>query len=358
MWRRAGVVVALAAAAVPLVAQASRGETETAGVIREAWFQAPVVAEAGPLCGTPSGCNPLRPGGYPEDTLHVGNLNGSTTELTVVTFERSVVPASAELVGGTAVFPVADGMAGTVAAESAGIAACLVVESFEEVDGAPASEAPRFDCSVRSVAVYDGSSTPPRFTVDLAAFVSAWEDGRGQGIALVPDTADTGSWNVAFSGRERGGEGVAPPPSAELVWHRAAGEPDPSTAGTGSGLVTPSGTTAGNGGAPAASGGPGGPFTAVEPPDAGAPAEPVVAAPAQQPAAPSPPGPQDAVALATGPGTAPPGYAYRWAWLVPLIVLVVGGSLTRSLATEVSVVPTDAPRGLRARLWLALWPED
>lgn len=363
----AGAVVA-ALLALPVLAPPAAGATGEVGLVREAWFQAPVAAEVEPLCAAPTGCSPTRPSGYPEDTLHVGNLNGSTSELATITFDRSVVPATAELVGGTAVLPVADAVAGTLAADTAAIVACLVVEPFEEVDGAPASEAPAHDCTVRSVATYDAEASPARFVVDLSPFVAAWEDGRGQGIALVPDSADTGSWHVAFSGRERSGEGTTPPPSAQLVWQPASEATDTDVDGS-SDTVPPAtpidpapapppaapAPTSGEGQAPSF-----GQDTAPVPndpvdaqPPAVAPA-PEQGAPADAVAAPAP----DTTALPVTPASVPIGYAYRWGWVLPLLVLLAGTSLTRSLATEVQVVPAAAPRGLGGRLWLAIWDRD
>ena len=345
-WRVGASLLGFGAA---LAFTPAAADTTTASVVRDAWYQAPLAADLEPLCEVPTGCNPAG-AMYADGTMHVGNLNGGTTEFSVVVFDATVLPPFAELAGGTAVFPVLDGSEGSAAVDAAVLTACLVREPFDEVDGAPADQAPAYDCSVRAPVANDVANA--RLVVDLARFADAWQAGGAFGLALLPDSGDVGSWHVALAGREASDNA----PRADLLWHSPASDDDPATSAD-------SGDPAG---APAdpvdepASDGTADPGPAVLPP-------PQVSRP---PAEPSPPEPVvavpeggsdsgttgDAQPIVTA--SEPVPYPYKVTWLLPLLILVGASSLTRSLRQEVAVVPADASKGLRARLWLALWPDE
>lgn len=319
----------------------------SAGAVRDAWYQAPLAADLEPLCAAPTGCSPAG-AAYADGTLHVGNLNGGTTEFSVVAFDTAALPPFAVLTGGTAVFPLLDASGGSIAEDNAVLTACLLTASFEEVDGAPVGEAPAYDCAVRAPAVVDVDAG--HVLVDLTRFVDAWVDGPF-GLALLPDSADAGSWHVALAGRE-----ADDGPRAELLWQSPADDAGASPDGSAGAPTAPPSddpVPASTGSPPAVSGGV--PPAAPPPgPIGAAPTGPVVAEPGdtdneegstEQP-------------IVTAAEPVPVPYPYKVAWLLPLVVLVASASMTRSLRQDVLVIPADAPRGLRARLWFALWPEE
>jgi len=332
-----------------LIAPAAADVT-TASVVRDAWYQAPLASDLAPLCTAPTGCNPVA-NAYGDGTLQVGNLNGGTTEFSVVQFDGGVLPPFAEVTGGTAVLPVLDANEGSFGVDTAAVTTCLVREPFDEVDGAAADQAPHYDCTVRSPAVYDGEAQ--RFTVDLTPFAEAWSAGGVSALVLLPDSADVGNWHVALAGREAADDTA---PRAELLWRSpapadtdgsaTAGDSPPVSSDGKTPAPTPAPTSEGIGitspqsPSPPVGTAPRGPVVAVPDGDVGPPHDTL-----EQP-----------IVTAAEPVAIP--YPYKAAWLLPLVLLIAGFGLTRSLNQEVVVIATDAPQGLRARLWLALWPEE
>lgn len=198
-----GAVLGPAAAAL-----AAGSGTVTTGPSAEAWYR------FSPLCGTPTGC-PAQPSPYAAGTLHVGVNLGAEEDRTVLQLDLSSLPAGTKPAGGQLRLPVATGTQdGARSPATATIRACPVDEQVKDVDGSYA-DVPEPDCEAASVdAVYEPATAeaPASFTVDLAALAVVWQESLAPGaLALLPAEAPapTDAWHVAFSRRDREGEGVA-----------------------------------------------------------------------------------------------------------------------------------------------------
>lgn len=333
----------------PGEAHAAEAEVATAA---EAWYRMSPAEEAvcGPAGGCPAGTStPTSP--YPDDTLHVESVSGRETARTYVKFDLASLPLGVELAGGTAVLPVADTDSGTVNAESAALRACLVTEPFTPVEGGTPSEAPTVDCETSAPAEFDADEGQPRFTVDLSVFAARWNDGApDHGVALLADGSEgSGTWHLAFSGRDRDDEDAAPPITATVVYEEAptaafdgyepvAGPTSPSAPGT-----TPGRATGGQQS-----------LSAPSYEQATTRRNTDMSEPAPQVAP-----PQAVDAQTTGPTTslAAGGLAKEAVWFLPLLLLTAAGGLARSLDGEVEVLAPDALPGLPVRLWEAFFPE-
>lgn len=196
--------------ALPALAAAS-GEA-TVKPAAEAWYRTT------PACGLPTGCADLTgaPSQYSPETLHVGVNAGAEEARTYLRLDLAPLPAGTKPTGGTLLLPVATGSNdGTRAPETAEFQACAVNGEVTDVDGSFA-QPPEADCEAASAPatfVPAEGENPPAFTVDLATFPAAWEGGATPGaLALLPaaETAPPDSWHVAFSQRDRTGDGVVP----------------------------------------------------------------------------------------------------------------------------------------------------
>lgn len=349
-------------AALPVLAQPAGGSAE-AGTSLEAWYRtSPVGGEDDPLCATPAGCpaapvSPAPP--YPDGTLHVGATSGRPDAVTYVAFDTSILPAGAELTGGTAVFPVAGVQDGSVAAETAELQACLVGQPFEPAQGAPAEEAPAPDCAVPVPATYVAEGEVPSFEVDLTRFAAAWGGiGAIAGLALVPADGATGTWHVAFSGREREQEASAPPITALLTYREAAADSG-AGGGFGSSLFPdpPSGSSGSSGSGFDSSSSPFSSGFQSAPSSGPAVAAPQTAAPGGADPAPQVAAPETVTGQPVAALVAPGAYPYPVVWLLPLALALGAVVLSRALTGEVEVLADDDERDLIARLWLAFFPE-
>lgn len=323
----------------------------------EAWFRtSPVGGPDDPLCAMPVGCPvaPVPPAPpYPEDTLHVGATAGRSDAVTYVAFDTASLPDGATLTGGTARFPVASSEDGTLAPDTARLLACVVTEPFEPARGDRPDAAPEPRCDLAAEATYVADDDLPRFEVDLATFVAAWEPpGAVAGLALVPSPEDPGTWHVAFSAREREQDGAAPPISAAVDYTVTTTE-DRSSSGFGDSSFGGGSTTLPRSSSPPTSSSGG----FVSRPSA--PAPPVVSdadgGRAEAPPVVAPPSVEGEPVAAP---VLPAGYAYPVAWLLPLALALGGTLLTRSLTREVEVLDDDAQRDLVGRLWLAFFPDQ
>lgn len=197
------------AALGPAVAALAAGSgTTTTGPAAEAWYR------FSPLCATPIGC-PSQASPYAADTLHVGVNLGAEEDRTVLQIDLSSLPAGTKPAGGQLRLPVAAGAQdGSRTPETAKIRACPLYDDVEDVDGSFV-DVPEPDCKAASVdAVYEPAAgeVPAAFTVDLAALAVIWQESVSPGaLALLPAEAPapTDAWHVAFSRRDREGEGVA-----------------------------------------------------------------------------------------------------------------------------------------------------
>lgn len=197
------------AALGPAVAALAAGSgTATTGPSAEAWYR------FSPLCATPLGC-PSQASPYAADTLHVGVNLGAEEDRTVLQMDLSSLPAGTKPAGGQLRLPIATGAQdGSRTPETAKIRACPLYDEVEDVDGS-FDDVPEPDCKAASVdAVYEPAAgeAPAAFTVDLAALAVIWQESVAPGaLALLPAEAPapTDAWHVAFSRRDREGEGVA-----------------------------------------------------------------------------------------------------------------------------------------------------
>lgn len=338
------VAVAVLLALPLLLPGAALAETaEGVPTLIEAWYRTSPIdtgGEESPVCQLPTGCPEAPaelPNQYPPMTLHVDQVGPTSTAQTFFSLDLGALSFDAEVTGGTVTLPVAGADAGTQAPETAQIVACLVSEPIAPAEGGSASEAPAYDCATSAPATFV-PGPPPVFTVDLAPFVGALSSGTSQGLALVaaPDSAPA-NWHVALSAKGREAEGAAPITAAVQFT-----QPEPTSFGGGSfspGVV--SGNTVPP---PSALGG----FAFELPPAAlplpsstlGLPAstafQPQIA---QPPAAPVQVAPPVAAAPVQQPVAAIGnlGYAYPAVWLLPLVLLGVGGALSRSLTAEMTL---------------------
>jgi hypothetical protein len=196
---------AVAPAAVALAAGSGSVTTTPSA---EAWYR------FSPLCATPLGC-PSQASPYAADTLHVGVNLGAEEDRTVLQLDLTKLPAGTKPAGGQLRLPVATGpQDGSRTPETAKIRACPLYDEVEDVDGSFA-DVPEPDCKAASVdAVYEPAAgeAPAAFTVDLAALAAIWQESVSPGaLVLLPAEAPapTDAWHVAFSRRDREGEGVA-----------------------------------------------------------------------------------------------------------------------------------------------------
>ena len=202
-----GVVLGPAVAAL---AAPSSG-TVTAEPGAEAWYRST------PSCALPTGCVDATgaPSPYPAQTLHVGVVGGPEETRTYLRLDLGALPSGTKPNGGTLLLPVAPEADGTRAPDTATIQACAVTGEVEDADGSFAPP-PEVDCeqaSVPAVFVPAEGENPAAFTVDLATLAAAWQDqGTPGALALLPaaETAPPANWHVAFSQRERTGDGVSP----------------------------------------------------------------------------------------------------------------------------------------------------
>lgn len=358
----AGVLVACA----PLLAwPAGAATSASAPTAVEAWYRSPAVGgDQDPVCETPAGC-PVAPAPpappYPEDTLHVGATSGRTESVTYIAFDTSALPTGATLTGGTATLPVAGSESGSLAADAAELRACLLTTAFEPASGAPVDEAPPPNCSVTAPATYVGEGETPHFEIDLAVFLDGWNaPGAVAGLVLTPGEDASGTWHVAFSGREREQEGAAPPMTATLAYEtmQSDGEPD-----FGSSLFTDdSSSTSGDQetgfGAPSSSS-PFSPGAQSAPPPA--PTAPSVAQPAEtggsdQPAPDVAPDPaaEQPIAAPMVPASYP---SYPVVWLLPLLLAFGGITMARTLTGDIEVLSAEETPDLFGRIWFAFFPD-
>lgn len=229
-----------------------------------------------------------------------------------MTLDRATLPGGARLIGGTLAAPVAPD-AGTRSPDGAALRACLVTETFTAAEGSFAA-APAVDCKTSSPGVYRPGSPRASFAFDLRPFTQRWAAGTAdRGIALLPaeSAAGSASWHVAFDGK---GRPDGQPITATLDYELSStngGDFDPATppAEPTGDFLPPSGVT-----------------TLAAPP-APTPAPPVLkgAAPFVSPVAAPPP--------AFDPTSG--GFEYPAAFLLPLVLLLLGGFLARAFTRPI-----------------------
>lgn len=201
-----GVVVG---PALPALAAPSGG-TVTVKPGAEAWYRST------PSCALPTGCVDATgaPSPYPAGTLHVGVAGGPEEARTYLQLDLGALPSGTKPNGGTLLLPVAPATDGSRTPEAAALRACAVSGPVEEADGSFAAP-PEVDCervSVPAEFVPATGENPAAFTVDLADLATAWQDSTPGALVLLPsaDTAPPANWHVAFSRKDRTGEGVSP----------------------------------------------------------------------------------------------------------------------------------------------------
>lgn len=234
----AGFVLALVGPAGVAVADAGSG-TATVKPAAEAWYRTT------PTCTLPTSCVDLStaPSPFPAGTLHVAVIGDQEMARTYLRLDLSALPYGTKPVGGTLHLPVASEADGSILADMATLQACAVTGSVSDVDGA-FTPPPTADCAKASTpATYAAAAgtAPATFTVNLSALAAAWEAGASPGaIALlpapptlvppavppaVPAATPPATWLVAFSGRQRTGDGVVPI-SASVTYASAAVDDD------------------------------------------------------------------------------------------------------------------------------------
>lgn len=184
----------------------------------EGWYQ------PNPTCATVTGCVDTSVPGvdspttspYPEETLHVGVLQGMENARTYLTFdvEEGRIPTAAILE-----IPI-DDLAGTALPDMSKVVVCTFFGSITEEDGS-FEQAPTAACEVNVEAEHDAELGLLRADLEPLLFDLAF----GSGLVLLPNAAEaaaTDNWHVAFSSAERE---EAPTPPATLVLTYADAEP-------------------------------------------------------------------------------------------------------------------------------------
>lgn len=319
------LAVALASAAYAAPPGAVGSGSATVGVATDAWYSASSACTA-----TPTGCLPAAPPAspYPAKTLQVGAAGGQEESRSYLTLDLTVLPAGTALTGGTLRLPVGPSQEGSVAPDTASLQACAVTGTFkDDVEGSTAAP-PAVDCKQATAPakyVAAAGTAPAMFTVDLAAFATAWSEGATtQGIALLPtpDAAPGSPWHVSMSAHDRD---VAAPLriSALVSYASAAGDGVTSFEDTG---VPPAMPESGTGSASFAAP-PLAPIASTQTPSTSVPASTPVIAPQAAPTAPAQQFvPQAAVTLG--------GFRYPAVFLLPILFAVICGWLGRALTRD------------------------
>jgi hypothetical protein len=182
------------------------------GDASEAWY-----STAPSLCLPIVGCvtAPVSlPSIYPAGTLHVGVTAGAGSARTFITPDipdptksrQGAVPYDGKLV-----LPVDMSLlAGTVAASSAHIKACLVTgkpRKAPSTTGPTTGAMPTIDCRTSATATYDQAKA--QFVVGLERFLTKWRHGvPNRGVALIPVVGALGTWQVTFDGSHATGSHI------------------------------------------------------------------------------------------------------------------------------------------------------
>jgi hypothetical protein len=409
--RRLGAGLLLAAVLVVPARTADAATLAQAAPRDEAWYlenREPMSGLPGgdPTCATALDCNasgsaarPTPSALYPADTLHVGARGDRPDALTLLSFDLTGAPAGAVVTGGRVTLVAAQ--SGTVNAQAASMAACLVTEPFAPARAASFADLPAVDAAACAPVAPVAGAARPTWTVDLAPMAARWSSDRnGDGLADVPNygiailpaappdqaAARSGwslrsaeptaapAWKVAFdSKRRKGGTpitsalDVAVLPGVAAVPAQPAPAPAPGAAPVAPAPGAPGAPVApGAGGAPAAPGAPSAPGAAAAPRLSGSPVRPVppglLARGAPKPST-AGPLPNRAFSIVPSSGLpvgstpvvgAPSSYAPRpmlpgthvsaqrpaspALWLVPLLGLSVAGTLGWSLTTPPKLV--------------------
>lgn len=205
-WLTRVAVAGLAGSVPALVwaAAAMAADTENVGIEAQAWYRTPA-----DVCSAPIGCPP-KPvpdavSAYPRGTLHVEVDAGQPAAHAYLKPDLRTVSPDATPVSGRLTLPVTEGpQAGNIAVETATIVGCLVTEPITDGVEGGITTPPAYDChQARSPAKPSKDATT--FTMDLAAFLTAWHEGSPRlGIALVPapDQAPGAGWQVTFNGKD------------------------------------------------------------------------------------------------------------------------------------------------------------
>lgn len=270
-------------------------------------------------CLAPASCPPTvdsPPSIFPPDTLHVGVAAGAEAYRTYVSPDLGALPSDATTATGQMILPVAtDAGSGTVSADTAQIAACLVAEPAP--DGVAGSTAVPPTIVPGACRPLQYNAKTQAFSVDVTPFLSAWTSGvPNNGLALIPIVASQADdWQVTFNSRHR--TGVAHivtliqqrPRSAVSPDQRDGALPSPHTPSVTAPGPTTNGLPASNSGVPAGE-------------------APVVAGAGPQP-------PAQARAFRTT------GFLYPQALLVPVAILILGVCLMRVFTAETPVTTSS-----------------
>lgn len=279
----------------------ANADTSTVATGVEAWYY------ISPVCLVPIECPALPDAppaqAFPADTLHVAVALGQEFARTYITLDTGALPFDASIVGGTLSLPVAGADAGTVSPETAKLRACLVRDQFEAAQGSVA-EAPFPDCGFSAPATFAPGTDFSVFTVNLAPIADVWraEPGLSRALAIMPAeevVAERATWHVAFHAKNRSAPD-ARPITARIDYTIAETPTAPELPTFSPPVFNP------------------GFFVGPLPP---APAPPV----AQPPAVVQQPPPRPVAAR---------GFAYPMVWWIPIVFLVVGGFLGRSLTRD------------------------
>lgn len=201
----AAAVVGISLSSVALVSATT--ERVTTNTSREDWYS------SSPLCEQIA-CGLLPAPPFPEHTLHVALSAGETSALTALELDRSLLPDSADIIGGRLLMPLdTDESDGSMNPETADLRVCLVLERFEGGAQGDFSEPPKYNCERASSRARYKAKPQPMFVVDLAAFGKVWRDGEIPRLVVVPapKAAKAGeSWHVVFWGRKNKSENALP----------------------------------------------------------------------------------------------------------------------------------------------------
>lgn len=195
--RRTTTLLALALALVPLLPAGALAEAEGATIDKTGWWNranTTTATPAGPVTVPP-------PPGVPPGDLTVGRTGAEPTAISAVGIQPEEGPGST-VESFTLTLREDPDAEANQGAEEAAIVACPITSFWAGGENGTWETRPEFDCEAASApGVRDDEGT---WTFDLAAIGGLWADPfgtiRADGVALVPDDATEGSFQVVWLG--------------------------------------------------------------------------------------------------------------------------------------------------------------
>lgn len=226
-WFR--LLLAVAAAALAVIGPPALGASATIGTAADAWY-VPLPDCTAPAVGCPQPPTSFDDPRFEPGTLHVAARAGVEEARAYVRLDLASLTDFAAVRSGVLRLPLLGDDAGTSAAETAELRACLAIEPFGEASGRLGSP-PGIDCAMSAPAVFTAGPTPG-FDVPLALFLARWQAGdQNHGLALLPTTGSSAAWRIVLPARETTRAGAPPITATFEVEEKPAVVPDITSSG-------------------------------------------------------------------------------------------------------------------------------